>query len=128
MATWNLTLDNAANASTVYVIEDDETNSITTPYDLFYPLCFEQHCDSNLAKRFYASLAIGGDDFPPVCKAVVARGTGLLIVGENTRFLKVWTYGNGVWTTQANITDGIVDRATITIPSYEPKPDPAPRR
>lgn len=119
MATWSLTIDNINNtADKVYVMEDDESGSITTQNDLFYPLCFLSYCNYNLVKRFYASLAIGGDDFPPVCKAIAARGNGSLIVAEKTNALKVWTYNDGSWTAKTNITSGIADRATITIPSY----------
>ena len=119
MATWNLTIDNRANASTtVYIMEDDGSGLITTPEDLFYPLCFLDKCNSNLAQRFYASLAIGGDDFPPVCKSIAARGTGALKVSKDTRALKVWTYKDGVWNIRPNITENISDGAAIVIPPY----------
>jgi hypothetical protein len=119
MATWELTIDNALNASDIiYVMEDDGSGIITSPFDVFYPLCFVAGCDSNLAKRFYYNLVIGGDNFPPVCKEIAARGNGTLIVAENTQALKVWTYSAGIWTAKANITKNISDRATINIPSY----------
>ena len=119
MATWNLIIDNRAHTSiSIYIMEDDESTSINVPTDLFYPLCFLDKCNSNLAKRFYCSLAIGGDDFPPICKSIAARGTGELRVAKDTSALKVWTYKDGVWNAQPKITANISDRATITIPLY----------
>jgi len=123
MATWTLTIDNRANTSTiVYVMEDDESGLITTPEDLFYPACFNPDTyNSNLLKRYYLSMAIGGSNFPPVCLEVAARGSGTLIVSQGTKILKLWTYANGVWTAKDNITKGIADRATVQIPSLEAK-------
>ena len=128
MATWTLTINNAANKSTnIYVMEDDETGSIVTPSDLFYPLCFGPYCESGLAKRFLYSFAIGGDAFPPVCKEVRAGSTGTVIVEENTKALKIWTYEDFIWKAQVAIKEGIAKGATISVPSYE-KEEEVPRR
>ena len=127
MATWNLTIDNRANTSTsVYIMEDDESKIITDPDDLFKVLCFDSNrYNSSLARRFYNNLVIGGDDFPSVCKSVAAREIGVLRVAKDTRALKVWTYKDGTWNIQPNITKNILDGATIAIPSYS---EEAPRR
>ena len=121
MATWNLTIDNRANASTtVYIMEDDGSGLITTPEDLFYPGCFSGATyNSSLVRQYYQSLAIGGSSFPPVCLEVAARGSGTLIVSEGTKALKLWTYARGIWTAKEDITKGIDRDATIIVPTLE---------
>ena len=123
MTTWSLTIDNRMNdTDKIYIIEDDELNIINTPDDLFKQFCFNSNTlDSNLAKRFYNNLVIGGTDFPSPCQEIANRGTGTLIVSENTKALKVWTYSNSTWTAQSNITKGIGSGTTIVLPSYKAK-------
>ena len=117
MATWELNVNNSNNGrTTVYVMEDDESGIITTPEDLFKNTCFSSRFTSPLAMRFYTSLAIGGTNFPPICKEIAGGATGTLIIAANTSAVKVWTYSNGVWTARSNVTRGISNGATIAIP------------
>ena len=97
MSTFTLTIDNSTN-ETIYTMED--VSGINSPYDLFFPGCFEvPFYNSNLIKRYYLSIAIGGPTFPPVCLEVSANNTGTLIVSKDTTKLKFWKYdGNdAIW-------------------------------
>ena len=91
MSTFTLTIDNSANKTTIYTMED--VSGINSPYDLFFPGCFEvPFYNSNLIKRYYLSIAIGGPTFPPVCLEVKPQYSGSLIVSKGTTKLKFWTY------------------------------------
>ena len=120
MATWNLTIDNRNNISTVvYVMEEDELGLITSPDEIFDKLCFNRDlCNSDLSKRFYKSLIIGGANFPPICREIAGRGNETLVVAENTKGLRVWTYKDNTFTARENIREGIKKDGVITIPTY----------
>jgi len=119
MATWELHFNNANNAKTaIYVMEDDDSGLIITPEDLIYPGCFESEtCCSSLMKRFYQNLAIGGTNFPPVCKEIAGGATGTLIISATTSAVKVWTYSNSIWTAKSSVTKkNISNGTTIAVP------------
>ena len=123
MATWTLLIDNRLNVSTiVYLMEIDTTGTVTTPENMWSLVVGEDEpWETNLAKRLYNSIIFGGSkEFPPICKAFAAGQAGdTLVVSENTTALQMWTYANGVWTVQPNITEGIRDDALIRIPALK---------